>query len=544
MPIDMTEVEAEIPTIDMAASAPAAYKPSEDERDNYFHGFSGSPKLVARTGHRPWEKSMFESDSWTPEVKQHRKCYMAIVDSVMAEKWTMDISKRIIAALGRCKWSYFFPIRTCLRGDSPRGLRGTEATVMLVAVEPASLEWEDAIKIALSCRAILRHFGILDIEVEILEGGYTRHAASAELEALIDNKDQPAIKEKIRPLLSYPGYPVAYLENRSGQGTVGLHVKLVARGEEDADDTVYGLTCRHVVCGNRAAQESYKPSSKDQLSTGHQYYIQANANTFNSIWSSLQDIMETREAQVAYLQRIITEWDELLQYDNPKNISPPSDQNRHQLAAKQQTLAYSKVLLEQLAQIEDKKQRQIGQLAFLPTFTQSSQHRGYLRDWALIKLDSKKFPRAPDNTVYLGPLSTFRDRTDELALMLRDKTMDVFESLVVAKRGARTGLTEGTKSRIEAVVRHPGDGLDEDVYTWEYLIVPKPGTDHFSAPGDSGSAIFDFAGRVVGIVTASSAIPADEAVELPKGTHITFAAPIEWVMDDIQDFTGKQVRLA
>ncbi|KAI0401326.1 hypothetical protein F4802DRAFT_580896 [Xylaria palmicola] len=62
-----------------------------------------------------------------------------------------------------------------------------------------------------------------------------------------------------------------------------------------------------------------------------------------------------------------------------------------------------------------------------------------------------------------------------------------------------------------------------------------------SYEGDSGSAIFDIDGNVVAIFTASNGV-ADETPG--SGTDITFAAPIQWVLDDTRGFTGQQVRLA
>ncbi|RWA04460.1 hypothetical protein EKO27_g10645 [Xylaria grammica] len=231
------------------ASSP--YKPDNKEKDNYFHGFSGNPKLVARTGHNRWTKSLFESGHWdNRRLIQYRKYYMALDNLDIIGKWSKDLSMSIITALGRCKWSYFSPIRTCLRDDDYRQ-EGTAATILLVAVDPASLEWEGAIRIALSCRDIIRKFGIFDLEVEIVEGGYTQHAASAQLEEYFDHNHKPT-SEMILPLLSHTGYPITYLEDRTRQGTVGLHVKLGAD-----ESTVYGLTCRHVVCSNRAAHRDW-----------------------------------------------------------------------------------------------------------------------------------------------------------------------------------------------------------------------------------------------------------------------------------------------
>ncbi|GAW18663.1 hypothetical protein ANO14919_081440 [Xylariales sp. No.14919] len=508
------------------ASSP--YKPDDEEQDNYFHGFSGNPKLVARTGHGRWTKSLFESGHWDNRMLiQYRKYYMALDNLDIIGKWSKDLSMSIVTALGHCKWSYFFPIRTCLRDDDYRQ-EGTAATILLVAVDPASLEREDAIRIALSCRDIIRKFGIFDLEVEIMEGGYTQHAASAQLEEYFDHKHKTT-SEKILPLLSYTGYPTVYLEDRTGQGTVGLHVKLGAD-----ESTVYGLTCRHVVCSNRAAHESHKPSAEDR-----QYHIQANATTFDEILLGLQSSIRDQEIFLRSQQSRIQRWDDWYQYDNPKGVPKPTEAERKNLASKQKSLAHNTRVLRALGQIVDGNQRQIGHLAFHPSFTISpEQQRGYLRDWALIELDPKKFTRSPDNS------------EDELEPWYS-----------VAKRGAATGLTIGTNSGIDAVVRRPGYGLDGDAYTWELLIVPEK-VDKFSDTGDSGSALFNTYGHVVGIVTGSNGVkndggkfeghnvvPQDADEEIPaskrvKGTDITFAAPIKWVLDDIQDFTGQQVRLA
>ncbi|KAI1738731.1 hypothetical protein F4680DRAFT_449845 [Xylaria scruposa] len=526
------------------ASSP--YKPDNEERDKYFHGFSGSPKLVARTGHNRWTKSLFEY-GWNGKLAQHRKHYMALYDPDIIGKWSKDLSTSIITALGQCRWSYFFPIRTCLRDDYYRQ-QGAAATILLVAVEPASLQWEDGINIALSCRDIVRKFKIFDVEVEIMEGRYTQHAASTQLEALFDahlkTKAQFDIHnktiERILPLSSYTGYAIGYLEDKRGQGTVGLHIKLGAD-----KSTIYGLTCRHVVSNDRAAHESYKPSVEDR-----QYHIQANAATFDDILYCLESNIRKQKAQLTYLQDPIRKWDEWYQYHNPRNISPPSERDRRLLAEEETSLAYDTSVVEILKKIVDRKQRQIGHLAFLPSFTISPRQRGYLRDWALIEVNPDKFIRGPDNRVLLGLTTEFRtvDEFERTLKLRHEDEVDLQSYYTVAKRGATTGLTFGTKSGVEAVVRQPGAGLDEDVYTWELLIVPEEGTKQFSAKGDSGSAIFDIRGHVVGIVTASNGVadetPTSEVVKFPEETDVTFAAPIKWVLEDIQDFTGQQVRLA
>ncbi|KAI1288944.1 hypothetical protein F5Y03DRAFT_388951 [Xylaria venustula] len=514
------------------------YKPDNEERDNYFHGFSGSPQLIL----------------------QHLKHYMAIDDADTIGKWSKDLSIDIITALGQCKWSYFFPIRTCLKDDAHRQ-HGAASTILLVAVEPASLQWEDGIKIALACRDIIRKFKIFDVEVEIMEGRYTQQAASTLLFDYDHTYDET--KSAILPLLSYTGWPIAYLENVPGEGTVGLHLKLGAD-----DSTVYGLTCRHVVYNTRAAHESYKPSAENR-----QYHIQANADRFFRILSNVESTIQDGKEGLKTLQSRIKE-----------NIPPPSEEDREHLTSQQKDLAWNNSVVKILEQMVDRKDRKIGHLAFLPSFALSSRRPGYLKDWALVELDLKNFSSSPNNIVVLGPHEnkSFKAyKRGEMRLKLNPKHRVNCKSYAVAKRGARTGLTFGKTSGIEAVTRAPGEGLAGDVYTWEMLIVPEDGAQYFSQKGDSGSAVFNVAGEVVAIVTASNGVanngetswrgvpdegssnprrlrkfgqditgqdieetPSSERVKLPEGIAITFAAPIKWVLDDIQDFTGLNPRLA
>ncbi|KAI1126683.1 hypothetical protein F5Y10DRAFT_293472 [Nemania abortiva] len=549
--------------------APPPYKPEDEEVNKYFYGFSGNPRLVARTGHNRWVKSVSEEAGWGERLVQDRKYYLAVQDPEIIKKWNKDreLSIQIMGLLDQCNWSYFFPIRIGLRDDynHPQG--------------PGSLQWEAGIKIALSCRNLIQKLGIFDVEVEIMEGRYTEYAASIELEPFFDRKD--VIAKHILPLLPYPGYPIAYLEDRKGQGTMGLHVKL------GNDPKIYGLTCRHVVCNDRKAHESYK-SSEDKLSEDNrQFHIQANRTTFYDIQNQMHFKKKEIEDLIKVLELRISKWDETYQWDPPRNIPPPSENDRQELATLKEILTRYASTLKILEKHDEKKDRQIGHLAFLQSFTLSPRQLGYFRDWALIELDLSKFPRAPDNKVALNlpgeiahPIGLpFTEQ--ELVLPNADITPPKF----VVKRGATTGLTVGQMNAIEAVVRRPGHGEDKDVFTWELLIIPRYRPlgyvdvgDRFSYKGDSGSAIFDGCGTIVGIVTAGNGscdwrgvpdkqtsssreyrkleaglniapqdadkTPTSERVEMPIGTDITFAHPIKWVLDDIEEFTGQEVQLA
>ncbi|KAJ3552854.1 hypothetical protein NPX13_g11017 [Xylaria arbuscula] len=557
---------AKILNLDMATP----YKPDSEEAQKYFHGFSGGPKPIARTGHSRWTPSLFES-GWNGELAQRLKFYMPLDDEGIIGQWSKELSKDIISALGQCKWSYFFPIRTCLRDEYGRQ-RTVPATVLLVAVEPGSLQWEDGIGIAIRCRQLLQKRKIFDLEVEIMEDKCQQHDASTDLEALSHPKD--TIYTEILRLMSYTGYPIGYLENIPGEGTVGLHVKLGAKS------TVYGLTCRHVVCNNRSPQDSYQLPVN-----GRQYHIQANQSTFEDIVYDFETTMAAQKIWVSKLETNIRKWDEWYQYDPTMADKEPTEADRARLVEGQEVLARHTLMEKVLKMIENRDQRQIGHLAFHPDFVVSSRQHGYLRDWVLIELDPAKFNHL-DNKVFLGDargINTFRTHVgSEVTLTGGIESEIGFASCYpVAKRGAKSGLTFGTKSDVDAVTRQPGYGITSDVYTWEMVIVPEDKVDRFSAKGDSGAIIFDEFSRVVAMVTGSNGAHDDgrapwggvsdkdspsknpksfgehnnelkdadkaSASDIPesgKGTEVTFASPIQWILDDIQDFTGQRVRLA
>ncbi|KAI1744056.1 hypothetical protein F4680DRAFT_469502 [Xylaria scruposa] len=221
----------------------------------------------------------------------------------------------------------------------------------------------------------------------------------------------------------------------------------------------------------------------------------------------------------------------------------------------------------------------MGHLAYHSNLKISSSRPGYLKDWPLIELNPNKFVNGPENKVFIGRRSKYTHILDGilengfLSLVLGDEVEALGRHFSVGKRGSKTGLTFGTKSGIEAVVRHTSaDG--KDIYAREMLIVPKPECERFSARGDSAAVIFDFRGRVIGLVTGSiDARPEDDwrgvcesrtsnsrmkgcpggytypedadntakddLAKLPDGVDITFAAPIQWVLEDIQDFTDR-----
>ncbi|KAK6220566.1 hypothetical protein LQW54_002011 [Pestalotiopsis sp. IQ-011] len=227
--------------------------------------------------------------------------------------------------------------------------------------------------------------------------------------------------------------------------------------------------------------------------------------------------------------------------------------------------------------------RSIGHLSHYSSYEISCEEPGYLKDWALIKLDANKFPNGFPNKVFLGNAVDFRntdgslsnadgpelgplDANGFLALTLESRLPESEKAFWVGKQGATSGLTLGVRSGIEAVVRRYSSG--REFVSWEAPVVSKPGERRgFTDDGDSGSCVFDLKGRIVGIVVGRAMgntverkmkarpgqkVSPEEAQEtmgdvLPRwslGTDITFSSPIEWVLSDVETFTGSKPRLS
>ncbi|KAI0187801.1 hypothetical protein F4808DRAFT_466300 [Astrocystis sublimbata] len=338
---------------------------------------------------------------------QHEKCYRVLQGPDIIGKWCKELSMKIIEALCNCEWAYFFPIRTCLMEKMGVCREVPHQRSCWVAVKPTSLEWEEGIKIAMNCRGIMRRFMIFDVEVEIMEGQYTPHAASTELEAIFDKRPENSseVTKNVLPMLSYSGYSIAYRNYTPGEGTVGLHIKL-----GDDDSTVYGLTCRHVIRHDLTDDKSCKPSP------------------------------EIPDSEMGLMVAI----------RNDNNVSPPSEEDRQYVQKTQTWVDYSSLVTECLEGIEERKDRQIGHLAYCPDFSLSTRQPGYLKDWALVELDQGKFTLPLANRLFYSPPRGVHREGGPVLTLPTDFRLG---PLAVSKMGQITGLTRGTLNGIEAVVR-------------------------------------------------------------------------------------------
>jgi hypothetical protein len=112
---------------------------------------------------------------------------------------------------------------------------------------------------------------------------------------------------------------------------------------------------------------------------------------------------------------------------------------------------------------------------------------------------------------------------------VRDK--DGVPTLRVLKYGRTTHWTVGTSNEIKSDVQR-----SYGVISREWCIIDKHegGSGPFSKKGDSGSIIFDYRGRILGMVIGGFS---------PRGEQeMTYATPFQWLAKDIE--SSLDVRLS
>jgi hypothetical protein len=182
-----------------------------------------------------------------------------------------------------------------------------------------------------------------------------------------------------------------------------------------------------------------------------------------------------------------------------------------------------------------------------------------LKDWALIELNLERYGNAePTNEVFIHhvdrevlyewntsnyiPFAIEAMKT-KLSLRLQgivpaeeikkptmlDENSDPV--LYVGKYGKTSGMTWGKGNEVMSVVRYH---TETQAYSIEWLIIGM--LRKFSDKGDSGSTVFDLNGRIAGIMSGG-------LESQLGGSDITYAAPIEWILDDICEYTKRDIHL-
>ncbi|KAI1824132.1 hypothetical protein F4861DRAFT_277722 [Xylaria intraflava] len=581
----------------------APTQPSSLERLSYYHGVGG--KLLARTSNFEFRGTI------TGDMGSIQ--FTTIGQHGIVSIWSREVTICLQEALEEVHWERFYPIRTKVNWpyefDDLNDSRN--AVVLIIEVPCGKVNWNDAAAAAWRCRIALRRFNILDVEVEVREIDRQPYAMDADLQRCVYQQDWAlhdlpftdhvnVSYETFLPALSHIGYEITpEFESPSRYGTMGLHVRLSDRPSE-----AYGFTCRHVA--HRPMSESDRNKEALWATDEDEYHLEPDASEKHRIIqmcpSSLENLRFYVRQEIKNAEKTLRD----LNLVEAKHISAPTtfpelseDESylRSRLRKGTQVLGNIEAALLN-DRLKEDDARAIGHVAFMPPF-EVSRTSGFLRDWALIRLDKAKFKEDDEivNQIFVSRrdindlnnaarkhealmdmkafIEAKRDRKGMIRLCGGLSGASPFHSgdpnaMGVGKRGASSRLTFGATNEIKAVVRRCKDNR---LVTWEWIVVGADASTPFAKAGDSGAVLFNSEGRVIGVISAgcpdgraghgfsekcsAGKMPADlgedaGAAEKPSvagfrhsrpNVDVSFATPVDVVFSDIRHVTGSDVEV-
>ncbi|KAK8075703.1 hypothetical protein PG997_010366 [Apiospora hydei] len=592
-------------------------KPTNEESRYYFAGLTGGPPTEA---------------GWSNQLHPIAKRYVALGVNPSQDRPIIfavrPLFPKIVSLLESTDspWTWF----TCIRigyGAGTRldqdNLNTKHPAVLLLNVEYGTT-FEQIARVTRTIKDLLDQHNV-PIHVEVRENTLYNHGASSGLSehqslptlesvvqdnnywmaADVDGENALSMSQETLPLLSTLGWEVSKTKSKVSDdyGTAGPFFNF------EGSDDLFVSTCFHVLLPETMNPKSIKPGKPGpEVSQTCPY-------NFNKIlhfvdgsvkkYANSSAAMEAREK--------VGRYDEWL-----KSRSGPQPEEPHQ---SERTMAdvykYGSAILAALNTVYDDKvpgkneviegtgikKRVVGKVYAAPEYRvigtkgaiAEPEARGFLNDWALVKLDKNKF-RKPSNKVYLGRtgkswLTAQVEGAPELTLeQQRAVDQEVssqngflrmngnFASIQeddpkqgkcgipcvrVLKRGASTHLTFGVTNSVEACVRATRFSGKKNVgasFSWEQLLLVVPFSDQainvdtrtgtrrtcFSTAGDSGSAVLDMYGTFIGQVVSGGGPggpPNTELETLRAHMDVTFVLMAGPLMVDIERWTQKEPNL-
>ncbi|KAK8121696.1 hypothetical protein PG984_010366 [Apiospora sp. TS-2023a] len=364
------------------------------------------------------------------------------------------------------------------------------------------------------------------------------------------------------PLLSTLGWEMAKTASQVGDeyGTAGPFISLAGL------DELFALTCFHVLLPETENPKPVKPGKSDIKVS------QVCGDTFAELFSEVQKEVGKFESSDEDMSEVA----KVKAYDDWKKSGdgPMPDEPSQAERSNVDCYKYGLATIAALNTVYDDKnadgsvekgtglkKRLVGSAYAAPEYRvcgakgaiTDPKARGFLNDWALVKLDKEKFKK-PRNEVFLGELGkrTLLGSYQAVPQLTKRQERGIMEPITsnngflrmnghianiqddspkqgkmgipctrVLKRGATTGLSFGVTNSIEACVRatrYRGGYEKRQVVgsscSWELLVIPFPDQvfkvdkltgarrNCFSAPGDSGAAVLDPFGTFIGQLVA------------------------------------------
>ncbi|KAK7432258.1 hypothetical protein QQZ08_001203 [Neonectria magnoliae] len=525
---------------------PDSSPPSDEEQQQYYYGLSSRPQLVARSSLDPWQPQ--RAWGW-PKYK----ILSPAGQHVIVDLWNDSagpLRRDIVQALESVNWTAIDILRigidrTSLSADETD--TPEHAITFFISVVPNSTSFQQGFSIVMQCRQILQRHGIDDIHCEMKESEvfWCASPETAPLTApnLLTEPVHPHLEESDMAMASvYLGASIAPSDQPSRRGTKGLYLRQKDTG------AILALTCRHVVFGDSFPNQEYRHRQND--TTPRRTVLQPTDET-----------LEAMKENVPLKSRIARECIDAIQ-----RTKRPDETKHREIMQHEAALKSFQQWQKTLDDLTDPAMRVIGHVIFSPAFGLGKSVSGEprLRDWALIEIHPGKHEQALDllhneimftNSKYEKILGVQSREAPNITVSL-DYTMAAYNkvrlhgtipehemkhpktwnvandrTIMVAKFGSTSFLTVGFANTVKSLTRVPLPNLK--VISEEWCIIGRknkrgPGREAFSLAGDSGACVWDVQGRIGGIMAAGGG-------NRDMGAHdVTYATPIEWLLDDIK----------
>ncbi|KAF5642329.1 hypothetical protein F52700_3177 [Fusarium sp. NRRL 52700] len=513
--------------------------PGPDEISHYYYGLPSRPRLVARTNH---------ADVWK-NIKGVEYAQTKVLGNVGSHPITIlwndssgPLRCSIIEALAGINWSAIDILRVGYEADELK----TCPVVFFISVRPDSISFTTGYTIASRCLEILQGHSIHDVHVEVKESDVQR-CASIPQQAPIDS---PKLSSGPLSVYSYAealwseflGVSIANLKEPNRNGTKCVYLR------QKHTENVFALTCRHVVLPMQGAEYRFDDIDKNSQS---EPIIQPGDKAFEHQKNLVTGQIENIDNMVESV-------------DNSLRLSP--NEKQHQKHVLRSKLPRWKEAKRHLEALTEPATRIIGHVLYSPHHAGGTAESGKprLRDWALIELHQKKHSTPLvqlQNRMRVGRTDVFHDKLSnaavvekihsypqlpldpgrETASLLKETipetemfspteeaaSLDV-PAILVILHGASSELSIGLANEVISVTRQPIKDFWYESEEWCILgqrLRPNGYRVPFSAPGDSGSCIFDNRGRIGGMLTGGGGL---------KGCYdVSYAAPMDWIIKDI-----------
>ncbi|CAK7234288.1 hypothetical protein SCUCBS95973_008884 [Sporothrix curviconia] len=498
---------------------PLLEPPSEFEAKAYYWSFPSQPRLLGRTssGTTPWWRlSQPENDDTIQfgpyaGLETATMCGPVGTHAIHACWWSSTLP-RVRTALASIPWTSI----DVLRIGRTEVRKRDRPVIVWVGVSPSRvLPWPQIASALRAVRQALDADGLFNVQCEMRQSEVIKAAGTG-----------PRLVSP-QAISTAVGQPISPAHNDTTTGTLGLFLEPASEPGKKRDDdgsAVWALTCHHVALPTAASRTG--PPTSMLLPT---------AATLNSA--------------LVKINRVIATHQEIIDESRSSALLRPS----------QATVQASKATVDRSLQLRDAlrsfqesgEARIVGPVHHSPPIAvkfSEGKYR-YTSDWALVTLDRAKFPVGYkfDNVVDLQtntnidvlcqlvndhissfggrPKSRFEPPKGNIfrlrGIVPRQEMLggrpahdlvanhDGDPHLIVLKRGFTTELTAGVVLDIESVTRQFAGGVGSE--STEITVVHLSGQrkykgelSKFSARGDSGAAVFDLRGRIVGMMTGGS----------------------------------------